>query len=134
MLAAFALAAGFAGGMSVPASLAATQAEASKQQNACFFSRNWQGSKAVDEHTLYLRTGPGNNSIYRVDFERGCHDMNSPFAKFIQITRGSGAICTPLDLDLYVSTTPGVKTACLATGLRKLSPAEAAALPKNARP
>lgn len=129
MLAALALAAGLAG-LSIP-TMAATK-PAPAQQNSCFFSRDWHGSKAVDEHTLYIRTGV--NQVYRVDFERGCRDMNSPWAKFLQINRGSTMICSPLDLDLYVSTTPGVKTACIATGLRRLSPAEAKALPKNAQP
>ena len=98
----------------------------------CFMSRNWTGTKALDEHKMLI--GVGLSSVYEVEFAQGCSKMDEPWAKFISTTHGTGAICSPIDINLRVSTIPGFSTSCIATGLRKLSAEEVAALPRNQRP
>lgn len=102
-------------------------------QSTCIDMRRQASWKAADEKTLYIVQNK--SSVYAVEFANGCPRMDSPFAKFIDVQRsGSSWICTPIDLDIRVSETPGFSTACLATGIRQLTPAEIAALPKKIKP
>jgi hypothetical protein len=117
------------GAAAIPASasFAATAGE-----RACIDTHRQSSWKAVDNKTLYI--SQSKDTVYKVDFAQGCPRMQSPFAKFISTQRGSSYICAPIDLDVKVYETPGFTVSCLATGLSKLTPAEIAALPKEAKP
>jgi hypothetical protein len=52
----------------------------------------------------------------------------------IHRVRGNGAICSPLDLDLRISHGSRSSTPILIKSMTKLSPSEAASLPKHLRP
>jgi hypothetical protein len=112
-----------------PAALAAT----APKETACIDTHRQSNWKAVDEKTLYI--SESKQTVYAVEFANGCPRMDSPFVKFTQLNRsGMGWICAPIDLDITVHDTPGMSVKCLATSIRKLSPAEIKALPKEVQP
>ncbi len=101
----------------------------------CFLSRDWSSWKASpDSRTIFLRTGV--RDVFRLDLAGACTNLQSPEARLITKIRGSDWICSPLDLDLSVSdgVAPGFSESCIVKGLSKLTPDQAAALPKNLRP
>jgi hypothetical protein len=98
----------------------------------CFRSRDWQGWKSPSPDVLYLRV---RGDVYRVDLMgRGGQPLEGPGKLIITETRGSDRICSPIDLDIRLGDTIGFSTPLFPTGIRKLSPAEVAALPSDQRP
>ena len=115
----------------IPAS--AAFAATAPDQRACIDTHRQSSWKAVDEKTLYI--SESKSTVYAVEFATGCPRMDSPFVKFTQLNRGGqGWICAPIDLDITVHDTPGMSVKCLASSIRKLSPAEITALPKDVKP
>jgi hypothetical protein len=114
--------------------MAAADAQPSqKPAPQCFFSQDWDGWKATkDSKTIYIRVGVSH--IYRLDLSNACPELQMPDAHLITHIRGSSTICTALDLDLKVSDMHGFATPCIVSQITPLSPAEAAALPKDVRP
>lgn len=116
--------------------LAATETAAPANTGAreCFSAVNWRGWKARDEHTMYLRVNT--NDLYEVGFKHSCSRATSPGVHLVTVFRGSANVCSPIDLDIKVNDNfPGaIATPCIATSLRKLSDAEAKALPKEVQP
>ncbi len=113
---------------------AATESHAQQSHAAdqCFFTCDIQNYLAPDDHTLYLRVR--NNAIYRIDLINACPEMPMNIGHIaLQTVAGSGTICHAIDLDLKVSSN-GTSTACLIKSLHRLTPEEAAALPKEDRP
>ena len=125
-------------GAAAAASLAALAgsalaADASKPGQSCFFARDWQGWKAPNDKTLYIRVN--NRDVYQVDLQGGSDLLNSPTPHLINRTRGPDTICTPLDLDLEVSAgTGGPVVPLIAKSLVKLTPQQVAAIPKKDLP
>lgn len=102
---------------------------------ACFYSHDFQGWRAADDRTVYIRAGV--SDVYQLGMASACPNLSLPAARLITRTRGgSGLICSPLDWELSVSQPgPGaIPTPCIVGSMRKLSPAEAAALPPKLRP
>ena len=122
-----------AAALAVPAAASAQPASQSKPGAAqqCFFDRDWRGWKAVDEKSMYIRVGI--HDIYRVDFSSGCPGLLEPNVHLVTQSH-SGSVCSALDLDVKVSQFDGFSTACIASNLTRLSPAEVAALPKKQLP
>ncbi len=120
----------------VAAALAATTASAApdqKSHNACFASNTWQGWSAPgDGDVLYLRVGM--HDIYRVDLTPGTHVHKGGDRFLVNRMRGSDWICSALDLDLTLSDHQGFREPLIARSLRKLTPEEAAAIPRKDRP
>jgi hypothetical protein len=109
-----------------------SRAQQSHTANQCFFTRDIQNYLAPDDRTLYLRVR--NSAIYRIDLVNACPEMPMNIGRIaLQTVAGSGMICRAIDLDLKVSSN-GTSTACLIKSLHKLTPEEAAALPKEDRP
>ena len=119
---------GLAGG----ALIAAPAANADPAQ--CFYSHDWDGWKATpDSRTIFIKVGV--NKIYRIDLARECPNLQAPHAQLRTDTPGNSAICTALDLNLQVADgLGGSKVSCIPSHITRLSPEEAAALPKNLRP
>ena len=123
-------------GLVALATLALTGAAAHAQETApkpqCFRSSDWRGSKATpDGSAIYIRVGSGR--IYRVDFAHACTALTHG-GHLIHRTRGSGSICSAIDLDLRVSLGGGMSTPCRASKLTQLTAEEADALPRGLRP
>lgn len=132
---AFLIAAAMAAGVAATA-FAATEkpATGAPEHSACFSSMQWKGWKAKDEHTMYIRVGL--RDVYEVGFKQGCRQAQYPDAHLVTVFRGSNYVCRPIDLDIAVSDSgPGaISVPCIATSLRKLPAAEAAAIPKKYQP
>lgn len=116
-------------GAAAPA-LAATRGDPS---TPCFFVTQWQGWKSPNPDTLYL--GINNHDIYEVKLSGGgSSQLSWPDMHLVSIDRGSGSICNALDLDLKIADTNGFAEPLIAKSLRKLTPAEVAAVPPKYRP
>lgn len=118
--------------IAVPA-MAAT-ASGTRAANQCFFVNQFQGWRAANDRTVYIRVGV--RDIYRLDMAASCPQLTAPDARLITKTRGPDTVCSAIDWDLSVSESgPGaIPTPCIVSSMRKLSPAEAATLPKKLRP
>ncbi len=118
------------------AMLVATAAGAAPDQprrNACFASNTWQGWSAPGNgDVLYLRVGL--RDIYRVELTPGTHVRKDGDRFLVNRVRGSNWICSPLDLDLTLSDHQGFREPLIARSLRKLTPAEVAAIPRKDLP
>ena len=116
------------------AAAAASAAESPKDPGKnCFLSNSWQGWSAPgDGDALYLRVGL--HDIYRVDLTPGTHARKYGDRFLVNRVRGSNWICSPLDLDLTLSDQQGFREPLIARSLRKLTPAEIAAIPRKDLP
>jgi hypothetical protein len=111
---------------------AVADAQTTFEKPRCFRSSDWRGWKATpDASAIYIRVS--SSRIYRVDFAHACNALRHGNHLFNRV-RGSGRICTAIDLDLRVSVGRGMSTPCIASKLTELTPEEAAALPKSLRP
>jgi hypothetical protein len=123
---------GAVGALTLAAAPAAQPETTKPPAPSCFFSRDWQGWKATpDSQAIYIRVG--RTKIYRLDLSSPCPDLHTPMAHLVTKFHGSGSVCTALDIDLKVSD-GHIATACIVRQLSELSPAEAAALPKDLQP
>ena len=74
----------------------------------------------------------GVDDIYRIDMQYPCTDLQNS-KLIIRSVSGSGQICRAVDIDLKVGD-QGFRSACVARSITKLTPAEAAALPRKIKP
>jgi len=112
---------------STPA-LAKSPASPSKQQ--CFFTRNADGFAAPDEKTLYVRVGV--RDVYQFEMFGTCQDMDWN-QRIALVSRASSSICTGMDAEVVTHSPIGPQR-CPVRSVRKLTPAEVAALPRKSRP
>jgi len=115
---------------------AATGASAAAQPEAksqCFASNTWKNwTASPDGDKLYLRVGL--NDVYEVDLSPGSHVRKYPGSFLVNRVRGSSWICSALDLDLTLSDDVGMRQPVIARSMRRLTPAEVAAIPAKYRP
>jgi hypothetical protein len=113
---------------------AAKAAAPDRQHQNCFPAgtawQNWSAAPGGD--VLYLRVYI--NDIYRVDLTPGSHVYKSPGYFLVNEVRGSGWLCSAIDLDLTLASDYGFRKPLIATSMRKLTPAEVAAIPKKDLP
>ncbi len=114
------------------AALLAAGATAAEAARDCFFSSQWQGWSSPSPDVIYLRVNL--HDIYKVTLSGGSSQLQRPDMHLVSIVRGGDTICTALDLDLKIADNNGFKTPLIATSLTKLTPEEAAAIPKKYRP
>ena len=84
---------------------------------------------------MYLRVNV--NEYFRIDMSGECPELTYPDAHLITVWRGSSEVCGPLDWDLKVAdgTGPGsFAVPCIVKNQTRLTPAEAAAIPKKFKP
>jgi hypothetical protein len=99
----------------------------------CFSVAEMNGWRSPDGRTIYFRTGA--NRYYRLDLARECSTLKSINPHLVLRNRGGSLICSALDLDVKASESPGgIVEPCFPKALAELSSAEAAALPRNAKP
>jgi hypothetical protein len=99
----------------------------------CFFLREWGShwTASPDSRAIYIAVS--HQWMYRLDLSAPAPLLQDPFA--ILSDRGTNdVVCTPLDLRLVVSNQAGSREWLIVKKLTRLSPEEAAALPKNLRP
>lgn len=99
----------------------------------CFFSRNFEGWKALDARTIYIRVNV--RDYYRLDLASTCPTLLGPSTHLITKWHGSDSVCSALDWDLKVAQTGSeIATPCIVKKMTKLSPSEAAAIPPKFKP
>ena len=108
----------------------AAKSEAAKPARACFFNRDIRGFAAPDDKTLYLRVR--NKEVFRLDMMGRCPDLDWENRIAID-SRGSSSICDPVDATVLVRGPIGVDR-CPVRAITRLTPEEAAALPRKAKP
>jgi len=101
-----------------------------KPKRECFFNRNVNSFAAVDENTVNVRVGV--RDYYQFEMFDRCRDIDWT-NQVALVSRGSSSICTGMDAEIVTQTTLGPQR-CQVRNIRKLTPAEVAALPRNARP
>jgi hypothetical protein len=133
--AAFVVAAALALGASAqpPPDPAQTGAPATKPKPSCFWASRIENFAAADEQNLYLRVGA--HDVYQAKLFSTCLDI-SWVHHIALVSRTSSLICEGpnLDVDVVVRDIATGRQRCPVTNIRRLTPDEAAALPKQARP
>ncbi len=115
-----------------PLALGAAEVPASSN-DGCFASNNWNSWSTIDDgDALLLQVGQ--RDFYRVGLTAGTHARKVPGEFLVNELRGSGWVCSHLDLDLWITDRQGMRLPLIATSLRRLSPDEVAALPKKTLP
>lgn len=105
---------------------------APKVQNQCFWVRDiYNYSVNGDEDTVYLRVR--NHEIWKLSLASRCVGLSFKQALPIRTFAGVGSVCHAQDIDLKVREN-GMEVPCFVSDLRKLTPEEAAAIPKRDRP
>ena len=115
----------------LPTAASAAPEQASSRD--CFIISSWRGWSAPrDADVLYLRVQ--GNDIFRVELTPGTrvHRYGRDF--LVNQVRGSSWICSALDLDLALMDYNGFSRPLIATNLRKLTPEEVAAIPREDMP
>ncbi len=99
----------------------------------CFFASQFQQWKAVDDKTITIRVNV--NDLYRLEMASSCPELTYADSHLVNRVVGSHAICSPIDWDLSVSSGVGmVPTPCIVSKMTRLTPEEAAAIPKKDLP
>lgn len=112
----------------------AAQADEKPKQD-CFSIRDWQNWKADPDHkdVIYLRVRI--HDVYRLQLTDPEPMLNYPMVHLVSKTRGPDWVCNPVDLDLKVSESGGIASVpIIVKTITKLTPEQAAALPKEAQP
>jgi hypothetical protein len=104
----------------------------------CFSMHEFNGWKAPDARTIYIRVGA--SEFYRLDLAAPCQSLLYPDSHLITKVRGSDQVCSGIDWDLSVSDSSGMtghagfKEACIVKTQTPLSAAEVAQIPKKFKP
>ncbi|RAK57005.1 DUF6491 family protein [Phenylobacterium deserti] len=123
-LAAIAGSAAVAAPQSTPADVAA------KPARTCFFASNIDGYGSNRKGTVDVRVGV--RDVYRLQVSPGCSDISFPLSQIALVSKGGGSICDARDVE-FVVRAGAVPQRCIATSMRKLTPAEIKD-PRNAAP
>lgn len=109
------------------------QPEQTRGGQACFFSREFEQWRAPDPSTIIIRVGI--NRLYRLDLSAPCPTLQFPQARLVTVSRGSDAICGPLDWDIRVAQYGnGVTEQCVVKSMTQLTQEQIASIPPQFRP
>jgi|SRR5215469_3421033 len=109
-------------------------AAAQPSQNTCFLINQFNGWKAPDTRTIFIRVGL--DRVFRLDLANNCSLLAMPNVHLITKTRGPDLVCSAIDWDLSVSESPpgNIPQPCIVKKMTLLSSEEAAAIPPKFRP
>jgi hypothetical protein len=102
---------------------------------ACFWTRMVSNFAAVNESTVYVRVGV--SQVFELKLFSDCLDLDWVHRIALRsVDGGESDICEGPNpgVDVVVREIAIGRQRCPVTGVRKLTPAEVAALPKGARP
>jgi len=112
---------------------AAAPAAPTDKPGRCFVTTNFNGWKAPDERTIYIRVGV--HDFYRLDLANRCSALHAISPFLVTRWRASNFVCSPLDWDLRVSRGVDLGAeACIVKAMTPLTRAEADAIPRKFRP
>jgi hypothetical protein len=122
-----------AGAVAAVSALAATfpavEAQPTQARSACFNLNNMKGLRVPDDRNMYFRAD--GQRIYHIEFGTDCPNATNYPLVLHPFDNNAHDICRHIDLDVRVRDTGAI---CIPKSLSVLSPEEAAALPKEARP
>ena len=99
----------------------------------CFAITQWEGWRAPDPHTMFIRVGI--NRFFRIDMASRCEALTWPGSHLVTIWRTSGFVCNAMDWDLKVSNdVGGPAMPCIVKAMTELSPQEIAQIPPRYKP
>jgi len=107
-------------------------------RRSCFSLHLLEGTRADGDKTIYARVGL--NDIYRLDLAFRCTSLANQNGLVLTPAGGRDNICGPLDLDVRArgpgneGIGGGGSEPCVIKSITKLTPTEAAALPRKVRP
>jgi hypothetical protein len=110
----------------------AAPVQAAPAGDSCFRMSQLQSTRPDGDRRIYARVGV--NTFYRIDLAHRCSSL--PYANnglVLTPAGGNDVICRPIDLDLKVNDN-GALEPCIIQSITRLSPAEADAIPKKAKP
>ncbi len=102
-----------------------------RSANQCFYTRNINGFRATNDHTLYIRVGV--RDIYRLDLMNDCTGLTFRQGLGLESTPGDPWICSAIQATVVYRDT-GIRNRCPVSNIHKLTPEEIAALPKRDLP
>jgi hypothetical protein len=108
-----------------------TTAAANRAGRQCVFIRDVQNFEAVDDQTINIRAGV--NDIYQLKLFAPCHEARFAQGVAVRGTGGTDQICNPLDAELVFRSPTGPER-CMLNDIRRLTPAEVAALDPKFKP
>lgn len=114
------------------ATLIALPAAAQSGRENCFRLSQVSSTRPDGDRRIYVRVNV--NTFYRIDLASRCASL--PYESnhlVLEPTPGSDLICRPIDLDLKVSDN-GALESCFIKSITRLTPEEAAKIPRKARP
>lgn len=127
---AIAAAAGLLAGGAAPVLAKSPVEPQAKPKRQCFWTRNINSFASNDDRIVNIRVGV--KDVYQLQMFGRCTDVD--WSNNIAIrSRGSSYICTGLDAEVIAPSPIGPQR-CAVQSIRKLTEAEAKALPKHARP
>jgi hypothetical protein len=108
-------------------------AQSASAADACFRTNDMHNHTRIDDRSIYVAVGL--HDVYRIGTSDRCFSSSSDIL-VIKTTASSGLVCKPLDLDLGVrdNGAGAITTHCIVTSVTKLTPGEAAAIPKKLKP
>ncbi|HEV2365089.1 MAG TPA: DUF6491 family protein [Caulobacteraceae bacterium] len=118
--------------LSISLVAASAPAQPKDRQSECFPQREIDSWASQDQRTVNLRVGF--NRYYQLKLFSPCLDLD--FSQAIGMrSRGSDWICAGEnnDVEIFTRSMAG-RQRCLVTSVRRLTPAEVAALPRGAKP
>jgi hypothetical protein len=98
----------------------------------CFFATQFKSWKAPDDKTVYIRVGV--NDYYRLDMSTRCSMLKSIDSHLVTKFQGSENICAPIDWDITVVNSAGMRQGCIVKAMTPLTPDEVAAIPAKFKP
>lgn len=115
---------------------AAARADDEKPAQPCFSIRDWNGWHAskTEKDVLYVKVRM--HDVWRVQLTGPEPFLDAPNMHLVSVTRGPDMVCNRLDLDLKLADNGpgGFATPLIVKDLRKLTPDEIKALPKEDQP
>jgi hypothetical protein len=90
------------------------------------FVTNWT---PYDDHTILVQSG---NRSFKVITNR-CGGLTSPLPQINTVVKGGSSICSPADVDLYVSSGGMTTIPCFVQSIQPLSKEEAQAMQEAGR-
>jgi uncharacterized protein DUF6491 len=98
----------------------------------CFFASQFENWKSPDAKTIYIRVGV--HDYYRLDLSTRCSMLQSPTSHLVTRFVGSNTVCAPIDWDLQVADSAGMRQGCIVKTMTPLTSEEAAAIPAKFKP
>ncbi len=94
----------------------------------CFLVRDVRNHTVADDKTMYIDVG--GRSVYRIGMSSNCLAGSTSSDPYVLRDRvGTGRICKKIEFDVSVR-----GNRCIVDSVTKLTPQEAAALPRRVRP